>query len=48
MDELDANDKHFMKRSPIINKFTVIYEGSWLKKLAFPIRDQSHMTSKEF
>ena len=45
LDELDTNDRHFMKRSPIINKFTIIYEGSWLKKLAFPIRQHSHMTS---
>ena len=36
LNELEANDKHFMKRS--LNKFTIIYEGGWLKKLAFPIR----------
>ena len=36
LNQLEANDHHYMKRPP--NLFTLIYEGSWLKKLAFPIR----------
>ena len=35
LNERAANDQHYMKRSPVWEpKFTVIYEGGWIKKLA--------------